>query len=165
MRSIVGPQRIATPTAANVNWKRNFVSREAPDAASAGNVASVPCSRNPVLPNSPPLVCPKAIAKPTDQNAMKAIAKFMRIFATIVPAFFPREKPISSSRNPGWNSSTSTAASSTKRVSRSATLAGSGVAGAASAEAEGTAESRSAPPPSRAVRRRSREFFTMRSPR
>ena len=41
---------------------------------------------------------------------------FVRIFATPVPAFFMREKPISSMANPACMKSTSTAATTTQRV-------------------------------------------------
>ena len=40
----------------------------------------------------------------------------VRIFATPVPAFFMREKPISSMANPACMNSTSTAATTTQRV-------------------------------------------------
>src|SRR5262245_47245189 len=48
---------------------------------------------------------------------MAAIAKLARILATIVPAFFIREKPTSSRRKPPCMNSTSTAAITTHSVS------------------------------------------------
>ena len=44
---------------------------------------------------------PNAKAKPTAQYMIAAIEKFVRIFATTVPAFLPREKPISRKREAG----------------------------------------------------------------
>jgi hypothetical protein len=41
-----------------------------------------------------------AKAKPTKYQHTAAIEKFVRIFATTVPAFFCREKPISRKANP-----------------------------------------------------------------
>ena len=43
---------------------------------------------------------PKAKAKPTAQYMSAAIEKFVRIFAITVPAFFPRENPISRNAKP-----------------------------------------------------------------
>ena len=43
---------------------------------------------------------PKAKAKPTAQYRIAAIEKFVRILATTVPAFLPREKPISRKAKP-----------------------------------------------------------------
>jgi hypothetical protein len=47
---------------------------------------------------------------------MAAIDRLVRIFATPVPAFFAREKPISSMANPACMNRTSTAAITTQRV-------------------------------------------------
>ena len=47
---------------------------------------------------------------------MAAIERLVRIFATPVPAFFMREKPISSIAKPACMKSTSTAASTTHMV-------------------------------------------------
>ena len=47
---------------------------------------------------------------------MAAIERFVRIFATPVPAFFEREKPISSMAKPACMNSTSTAAKNTSIV-------------------------------------------------
>ena len=46
------------------------------------------------------LPVPNAKAKPTAQYMSAAIEKFVRIFATTVPAFLPREKPISRKAKP-----------------------------------------------------------------
>ncbi len=43
---------------------------------------------------------PKASAKPITYHMIAAIEKFVRTFATTVPAFFWREKPISRNMNP-----------------------------------------------------------------
>src|SRR5215212_5976219 len=48
---------------------------------------------------------------------MAAIEKFARIFGTIVPAFFIREKPTSRKRKPTCMNMTSTAATTTQVVS------------------------------------------------
>jgi hypothetical protein len=61
-------------------------------------------------PRSPP----KANAKPTAQYRIAAIEKFTRIFATIVPAFLPREKPISRKANPACMNITRTPATITQ---------------------------------------------------
>ena len=47
-----------------------------------------------------PVAPPKAKAKPTAQYRSAAIEKFVRILATTVPAFLPREKPISRKAKP-----------------------------------------------------------------
>ena len=47
---------------------------------------------------------------------MAAIDRLVRIFATPVPAFFEREKPISSRAKPACMNSTSTAAMNTSSV-------------------------------------------------
>src|SRR3954468_18240214 len=46
------------------------------------------------------LPAPNANAKPQAQYMRPAIEKFARIFAMTVPAFLPREKPISRNANP-----------------------------------------------------------------
>ena len=53
-------------------------------------------------------------AKPTAQHTIAAIEKFARIFATTVPAFLPREKPISRNAKPACMNITSRAATSTQ---------------------------------------------------
>src|SRR5436190_11034338 len=57
---------------------------------------------------------PKAKAKPIAQYMIAAIEKLVRIFATTVPAFLPREKPISSSAKPACIQITSSAATTTQ---------------------------------------------------
>src|SRR4051812_12666660 len=74
---------------------------------------------------------PNASAKPIAQYMIAAIEKLVRIFATTVPAFFWREKPISSSAKPACMKMTSSAASST-HVELIATESGSTPADAAS---------------------------------
>ena len=59
---------------------------------------------------------PKAKAKPTAQYTIAAIEKLVRILATTVPAFFLREKPISSSAKPDCMKITRRAASTTQSV-------------------------------------------------
>ena len=46
------------------------------------------------------LPAPNANANPQTHQPTAAIEKFVRIFATTVPAFLPREKPISRNANP-----------------------------------------------------------------
>ncbi len=58
------------------------------------------CRKNPCVPITWPSGPPNAKAKPTAQYMMPAIEKFARIFAITVPAFFPREKPISRNAKP-----------------------------------------------------------------
>ena len=57
---------------------------------------------------------PKANAKPTAHQHNAAIEKFVRIFATTVPAFFCLEKPISRNANPACMNITSDAATITQ---------------------------------------------------
>jgi hypothetical protein len=66
------------------------------------------------LPKYLPL--PNASANPQIHHMNAAIEKLVRILATIVPAFFPREKPISSRANPACMKITSVAATTTQRV-------------------------------------------------
>ena len=58
---------------------------------------------------------PKAKAKPTAQYRIAAIEKFVRIFATTVPAFLPREKPISRKAKPACMNITRQPATITQR--------------------------------------------------
>src|SRR4051812_5085656 len=57
---------------------------------------------------------PKAKAKPIAQYISAAIEKFVRIFATTVPAFFCRENPISNNAKPACMKITSRAATTTQ---------------------------------------------------
>ena len=67
---------------------------------------------------------PKAKAKPHAQYMSPAIEKLVRIFATPVPAFFAREKPISRNAKPACMKITSSAATNTQ-IELIATLSGS----------------------------------------
>src|SRR5918911_4796461 len=121
MRSRVVPQTIASETAQNTNWKN----RSAPGLMStaprsgmsfAALAASWPTFRNqPCVPAMAPAP-PKASANPTAQYASELIEKLSRIFATPAPAFFMREKPISSSANPACMNITRTPATITQVV-------------------------------------------------
>ena len=122
MRSSVEPQTIASETAQKTNWKKNFDSTMAFESPMTGN-ASVgsPKSRSmkPVPPMSPPMPPgsePNANAKPTKYQQIAAIEKFVRTFATTVPAFFWREKPISRNMKPACMNMTTIAATMTHRV-------------------------------------------------
>src|SRR5215213_3954667 len=115
MRSSVVPHTIASETAQKTNWKNHFDSTVASEKpmtvkASAGSPKS--CRNQPVLPHRSP-VPPNASAKPTAQYASPAIEKFISTFATTVPAFLPREKPISRNANPACMNITSTPATIT----------------------------------------------------
>ena len=59
------------------------------------------------------LPLPKAKAKPTAQKQIAAIEKLTRIFAITVPAFLPREKPISRKAKPACMNITRMPATST----------------------------------------------------
>src|SRR3954466_765706 len=101
MRSSVVPQTIASETAQKTNWKNHFDSTVASEKPMIGKAfAGSPKSfrKNPSCPMNFP--APKAKAKPTAQYMIAAIEKFVRIFATTVPEFLPREKPISSRAKP-----------------------------------------------------------------
>src|SRR5215213_8802475 len=122
MRSSVEPQTIASDTAQKTNWKKNFDSTIALESPITGN-ASVgspkPCSMKPVPPTRPPRLLgsePNANAKPTKYQQIAAIEKFVRTFATTVPAFFWREKPISRNMKPACMNITTMAATITQRV-------------------------------------------------
>ncbi len=54
----------------------------------------------PIRPPNPLGSLPKANAKPTKYQQIAQIEKFVRTFATTVPAFFWREKPISRNMKP-----------------------------------------------------------------
>ena len=125
MRSSVEPQTIASETAQKTNWKKNFAStvtlkmpmtgnavervaevaqQEAGAADEAGQAARAPCRRRARSRRSTSMIA--------------AIEKFVRIFATIVPAFFCREKPISRSMNPACMNITTMPATITHIVLR-----------------------------------------------
>src|SRR3954471_13349489 len=101
MRSSVVPQTIASETAQKTNWKNHFDSTVASEKPMIGKAfAGSPKSfkKKPSCPMNFP--APKAKAKPTAQYMIAAIEKFTRILATTVPAFLPREKPISRKAKP-----------------------------------------------------------------
>ena len=60
---------------------------------------------------------PNASANPIAQYPIAAIEKLASTFGTIVPAFFMRENPISSSMKPGCMNITKTPATMTQVVS------------------------------------------------
>src|SRR3954447_23280675 len=93
------------------------------------------------------------MAKPHAQYASDAIEKFISTFATPAPAFFIREKPISSSRKPACMNITRMAATITHVVSTAEATSVSVGPSAAPATA-GSANAASDAPPTRAVRRR-----------
>ena len=64
---------------------------------------------------------PKAKANPQAHHAIVAIEKLTRIFAIPMPAFLPREKPISRKAKPACMNITSTAATSTQTTLSSST--------------------------------------------
>ena len=93
---------------------------------------------------------PKASAKPTAQYMRAAIEKFVRILATTVPTFLPRENPISRNAKPVCMNITSRAATITQ-IELMATLSGSTPASAASSvSAEATAGRSNASAPAQA---------------
>src|SRR5215212_10474842 len=102
-----------------------------------------------MLPSGPP----KANANPQIHQPIAAIEKFVRIFATTVPAFFARENPISRKAKPACIQITSRAATTTQ-IELIATLSGSAPLPAASSvsayAAPGSAAQASAAPSSAA---------------
>ena len=121
MRSSVVPQTIASETAQNTNWKNRSAAglmfttfssgmSLAAEAASCPTLRKKPCV--PAIAPAPP----NASANPHAQYAIEAIEKLSRIFATPAPAFFMREKPISSSAKPACMNITSTPATITQVV-------------------------------------------------
>ena len=117
MRSSVVPQTIASDTAQKTNWKNHSVSTVIVPSCSeiSGKLApaSSPARKNPLVPMIA-LPSPNAKAKPTAQNINAAIEKLTRIFATTVPAFLPREKPISRNAKPACMNITRMPATSTQ---------------------------------------------------
>src|SRR6188472_2839687 len=99
MRSSVVPHTIASDTAQKTNWKNHFDSIVASDRPMIGNVLSGSPKwvkkKPPSWPTTPPSGPEKQRAKPTAHHMTAAIEKFVRIFATTVPAFLARENPIS----------------------------------------------------------------------
>ena len=107
MRSSVVPQTIASDTAQNMNWNSMNAAVE-PTISSPANVLPVE-NKKPESPNSQPPP-PNASANPQAHHAIEAIEKLTTILAIPIPAFFPREKPISRNANPACMNITSTAA-------------------------------------------------------
>src|SRR3954447_19152007 len=99
-----------------------------------------------------PVAPPKANAKPTAQYMMPAIEKFARIFAITVPAFFPREKPISRNAKPACMNITKQPATITQ-VELMPTLGAGGFAGGVNVSASAELGSTSAASTARAPRR------------
>src|SRR4051795_6150389 len=103
MRSSVVPHTMASETAQKTNWKNHFASTVASDRHMTGKACcGSPKSRRkkPLVPMMWPSPPPKANAKPTAQYMIPAIEKLVTILAMTVPAFLPREKPISRNAKP-----------------------------------------------------------------
>src|SRR5688572_22496430 len=113
-RSSVVPQTIARETAQNMNWN---------SMKAAVEPVTSPSTRPPLIvepvekkkPESPSRAPapPKARANPQAHHAIVAIEKFTRILAIPMPAFLPRENPISRQAKPACMNRTSTAATRT----------------------------------------------------
>ena len=116
-RSSVVPQTIASETAAKTNWKNHSVSTVTVPSATLISGKSLltlaPARKKPDVPMIV-LPSPNAKAKPTAQKQMAQIEKLTRIFATTVPAFLPREKPISRKAKPACMNITRMPATSTQ---------------------------------------------------
>src|SRR3954454_3748159 len=158
MRSSVVPQTNARETAQNTNWKKNNAAGAMLYVPSSGILSAASASLWPTFRKKPwvPAIVPappNASAKPTAQYASEAIEKFMSTFATPAPAFFIREKPISSSRNPACMNITRMAATITHVVSTAEAVSVS-VGPSAAAATAGSARATSEAPPTRAARRR-----------
>ena len=124
------PQTIARETAQKTNWKNHFDSIVASERAITGKLGwnmvtpsavalYAPRSEKKNPPSWPmklPSGPPKANAKPTAHQPIAAMPKFVRIFATTVPAFLALEKPISRKANPACMNITSEPARTTHRV-------------------------------------------------
>src|SRR5919112_1480585 len=103
MRSSVVPHTIARETPQKTNWKNHFASIVASERPMIGNAcwgSPKARSKKPSVPMTWPRPPPKAKANPTAQYMIPAIEKFVTIFAITVPAFLPREKPISRNAKP-----------------------------------------------------------------
>ena len=111
------PQTIASETAQNTNWKNHSVSTVIVPSATLTSgkfaLASAPARKKPDVPMIS-LPSPNAKAKPTAQKQIAAIEKLTRIFAITVPAFLPREKPISRKAKPACMNITRMPATSTQ---------------------------------------------------
>src|SRR3954469_2964810 len=103
MRSSVVPHTMATEAAQKTNCNNHFASTVASDRPMPGKACcGSPKSRRkkPLVPMMWPSPPPKANAKPTAQYMIPAIEKLVTILAMTVPAFLPREKPISRNAKP-----------------------------------------------------------------
>ena len=130
IRSSVVPQTIASETAQKTNWKNHFDSIVALERSMIGKlgwktcVPSWICVHGPRLEKKNPPSCPitlpsgppNANANPTAHQPSAAIEKLVRILAMIVPAFLPREKPISRNAKPACMNITRQAAKITHIV-------------------------------------------------
>src|ERR1044072_5522196 len=128
IRSRVVPQTSASDTAQNTNWKKNFdsiVAFESDITGKLGWYVVTPSAvaehgprsekkKPPSWPPAPPT--PHAHAKPQTHQPTAAIEKLVRIFATTVPAFLPRENPISRKAKPACMNITSAPATITHIV-------------------------------------------------
>src|SRR3954470_4973302 len=116
-RSSVVPQTIASDTAQKTNWKNQSVSTVIEPSArlisGKSALTSGPARKKPDVPMIS-LPSPNANAKPTAQKQSAAIEKLTRIFAITVPAFLPREKPISRNAKPACMNITRMPATSTQ---------------------------------------------------
>src|SRR3954447_18287498 len=102
IRSSVVPHTIANDTAQKTDWKNHFDSIVALERSITGklgwNTVEPPAvseltprlvkKNPPSWPTMPPSGPPKANANPQTHQPIAAIEKFVRIFATTVPAFF-----------------------------------------------------------------------------
>ena len=163
-RSSVVPQTIASETAQKANWKKNFDSMVASESPITGNASCgspKSCRKKPSLPAMVPT--PKARANPQAHQQIAAIEKFVRIFATTVPAFFPREKPISRKAKPACMKKTTIAATIT-HIELIATESGSTPLPAASNESAIAAAGASSVTPRPSPRARASVLRVMQSP-
>ena len=92
---------MASETAQKTNWKNHLDSIVAFDSPMTEKVSSGSPKSRRKKPSEPMMLPgPKAKAKPIAQYMTAAIEKLVRILAITVPAFLPREKPISRNAKP-----------------------------------------------------------------
>ena len=155
IRSSVVPHTIARDTAQNMNWNSMNAAVEPPISPSTRLPALIVLpveKKNPESPSSAPAP-PNASAKPQAHHAIDAIEKLTTIFAIPMPAFFPREKPISRKANPACMNITRTAATSTHVTFSSVTTVSSdGPSCANAAAGKASVASVAAPKPRRSTR-------------
>ena len=104
IRSSVVPHTIASETAQNMNWK-NMNAAVSPTISSPARLLPV-LKKKPLSPSSQPAP-PNANAKPHAHHTIEPIEKLTTIFATPMPTFLPREKPISRNAKPACMNMTS----------------------------------------------------------